>query len=305
MNKKLVFLYLITTLLCTFESSRTKPVVPKDRAPGQNVLKIWALADIQPRNKDERNAFTKAVGDINKNIKDVQFAIVAGDIVHTTDENTFDWYIEEKNNSYITDWYEIIGNHDLKSDRGTLFKEKLRSDLNYSVAYGNMLFIFLSDDQRGKPTEVSAEVFEWWKNLVIENQDKIITVVTHAPLEGSKIPFSKYDDRQVTDSERFREVLKEYTVDLWLSGHLHLPNEFTNTINRNKKFSDTLFVHISSIRPEFLGLKHSQSRILEFICGEDIVKIKSRDHKSEKWNKEIEADYKLSKTVECNKDEYI
>ncbi len=162
-----------------------------------------------------------------------------------------------------------------------------------------MLFIFLSDELRGKPTEVTDEVFEWWKILIINNQDKIITVVTHAPLEGSKIPFSEHEDRQIAESERFQKVLKEYKVDLWLSGHLHLPNEFTNTMNRNKNLNDTIFVHISSIRPEFFGLKHSQSRILDFFCGKDIVSIKSRDHKWGKWNKELKKDYKLSNIVEC------
>ena len=300
MHKKLIFFYLVTVLFISLEVSCTKSVNTEVAETQEDTFKIWALADIQPRNKDERNAFTFAVEDVNNNISNIKFAIVAGDIVNTTEEETFDWYVEERNKSYITDWYEIIGNHDLKSDRGKLFKEKLRSDLNYSVTYGNMLFIFLSDEQRGKPTEISDEVFEWWKKLVIDNQDKIITVVTHAPLDGSKIPFSEHDDRKVVGSKRFREVLKNYTVDLWLSGHLHLPNEFTNTINRNKKFPDTLFVHISSIRPEFLGLKHSQSRILEFLCGKDIIKIKSRDHKSGKWNKSLEEDFKLSKTVECN-----
>ena len=124
--------------------------------------------------------------------------------------------------------------------------------------------------------------------------------VSHAPLEGSKIPFSENEGRQIKDSKRFRDVLEEYTVDLWLSGHLHLPNEFTNTINRNPKFENTLFVHISSIRPEFLGFKHSQSRIVEFLCGKNIVRIKSRDHESSKWNNQLQGDYKLSKIVECN-----
>lgn len=299
MKNRNIILSLLLLIFLTFEISCNKSVGSESSVDGKEVFRIWALADIQPRDQKEKDSFSAAVNDVNQNIKDIKFSIVAGDIVNTTDEETFDWYVAERDKSYINTWYEIIGNHDLKSDRGTLFKEKLRDDLNYSVTYGNMLFIFLSDELRGKPTEVTDEVFQWWKDLVLNNQDKIITVVTHAPLQGSKIPFSKHQDRHVVDSERFREVLKEYTVDLWLSGHLHLPNEFTNTVNRNNEFDDTLFVHISSIRPEFLGLKHSQSRVLEFICEENMIRIKSRDHKSGKWNKEIEKDYKLSKVVEC------
>jgi len=299
MYNKPVLLYFLILISFLLEYSCTKSV-NSENINNIEVVRVWALADIQPRNSEEREAFSIAVRDVNNNIKKVNFAIVAGDIVHTTEEDTFDWYVLEKKKSYITDWYEIIGNHDLKSDRGKLFKEKIREELNYSTISGNMLFIFLSDELRGKATEVNDEVFEWWKKLIINNQDKIITVVSHAPLEGSKIPFSKHEDRQIADSVRFQEVLKKYKVDLWLSGHLHLPNEFTNTLNRNKDLNNTIFVHISSIRPEFLGLKHSQSRILDFICGKDIVNIRSRDHKWEKWNKELEKEYKLSKIVKCN-----
>ena len=297
---KIQLLYIVAVIFLTLEFSCTKPLNSEMLEPGQEFVRIWALADIQPRNKKERDAFTKAVKDVNENISDVTFSILAGDIVNTTDEDTFDWYIEERNKSYIKDWYEIIGNHDLKPDKGKLFKEKIREEVNYSFTLDNLLFVFLSDEQRGKPTVISDETFQWWKKLVIDNQDKIITVVTHAPLEGSKIPFSENEDRQIKDSGRFRDVLEDYTVDLWLSGHLHLPNEFTNTINRNPKFENTLFVHISSIRPEFLGFKHSQSRIVEFLCGKDIVRIKSRDHESSKWNNQLQGDYKLSKIVECN-----
>ena len=176
----------------------------------------------------------------------------------------------------------------------------MRDQIHYSKQYGNLLFIFLSDEISGKPTDINDDTFEWWKELVINNQDKIIIVATHAPLEGSNIPFSTKHDRQILGSDRFQEVLKEYKVDLWLSGHLHIPHEFTNTMNRNSELNGTVFVHISSIRPEFLGLKHSQSRILDFYCGEDRVVIKSRDHDSRKWNTEIEEEVILSKKVVCS-----
>ena len=71
-----------------------------------------------------------------------------------------------------------MGNHDLKPDKGVLFREKLRADTNYSITRGNMLFIFISDEARGKPTVISDETFNWWKDLVINNQDKIISGYT-------------------------------------------------------------------------------------------------------------------------------
>ncbi|MGI9534043.1 MAG: metallophosphoesterase family protein [Thermodesulfobacteriota bacterium] len=274
--------------------------VDKDGAHSEKeVFRVWVLADIQPRNSSHKASFTQAINDINKNVHDIKLSIVAGDIVHKTESETFDWYLKERNKSYIDNWYEIIGNHDLKTDKGKLFREKLREDIHYSKEFGNLLFIFLSDEIKGKPTDINEDTFQWWKNLVINNQDKIIVVVTHAPLEGSNIPLSTQSNRQILGSDRFIEVLKKYNVDLWLSGHLHLPHEFSNTLNKNHELNDTVFVHISSIRPEFLGLKHSQSRVLDFYCNEDKVVIKSRDHDSKNWNNEIEEEITLSKRVVC------
>jgi len=298
-NKENLKVTISLALLFIFNLSCSKTSVADGVGIGENMSRVWALADIQPRNSVHRNSFTRAINDINGKVPGIDFAIVAGDIVNSPDAEIFDWYIEEKSKSYVDTWYEILGNHDLKVDNGKLFRQKLRQETHYSKLYGNLFFIFLSDEIMGKPTEINDNTFKWWKNQVINNQDKIITVVTHAPLEGSKIPFSTLRDRQVIRSERLVKVLKEYKVDLWLSGHLHLPHGFTNTLNKVKKLNSTTFIHISSIRPEFFGLKNSQSRILDFYCNKNKVVIRSRDHDSEKWNKNLEREITLSKKVIC------
>ena len=290
---------LILTLFLIFTLSCSKTVVRDTVSKDKNILRVWALADIQPKNSRHRNSFTRAINDINNNVPNIKFSIVAGDIVNKATSEAFDWYLKERNKSYIGTWYEIIGNHDLKYDEGKLFREKLREETHYSKLHGNLLFIFLSDEAMGKPTEINDDTFEWWKDLVINNQDKIIIVVSHAPLKGSKIPFSTLHDRQILRSKRFRKVLKEYKVDLWLSSHLHLPHEFTNTLNRNSKLNNTVFLHISSIRPEVLGLKRSQSRVLDFYCNKDKVVIKSRDHDRRRWSNKLEREITTSKKVIC------
>ena len=266
----------------------------------KDTLKIWALADIQPENRGDEEAFEDAVEDINENVSDIDLAIVAGDIVHETDEQTFDWYVSEKNNSYIKEWYEIIGNHDLKTDNGKLFREKLREVVNYSSVKGNILFLFMSDAQRGKATEIHDDVFNWWKELVINNQNKIIIVTTHAPLEGSGIPFSSFTDRQIINSERFTDVMQQYRVDLWLSGHLHLPHSIMNNIVEQEEYGGTVFIHVSSIRPELLGMKESESRVLTFACGSDKVLVRVRNHKDKTFVPHMDRTFTLSKMFKCD-----
>lgn len=265
----------------------------------QKSLEIWTLSDIQPKNDEQKEDFQNAIEDINKNIRDIDFAVVLGDIVNDAEEEDFDWYLSTKPSSYVKEWYEIAGNHDMKLNRGEGYKKKIRKDFYYSVLQGNILFIFMSNEARGKPTYISDETFNWWRNLVVNNQDKIIVVVTHAPLDGSGISFSSMSDRQVIDSERFTGVLKDYRADMWLSGHLHLPHSFTNNIVVKKEYHGTIFVNISSIRTELWGLKDSESRIITFACGSDKVFIRSRNHNKERYEKNIDVLFQLSKEYKC------
>ena len=294
----LLLLFLIQPA-CYVGYSSGDELVEENWLNSKRTLKVWALADIQARSKDHEEAFEIAIADINDNVPDIDLAIVAGDVVNKAKEHKFDWYIETRDNSYIEEWYEIMGNHDLISDKGKLFKEKLQEEVNYTVVKDNVLFIFMSDTERGKSTTISDETFEWWKDLVINNQDKIIVVTTHAPLEDSGIPFSSFKDRKVVNSKRFTQVLKDYDVDIWLSGHLHLPHGFMNNIVEKDKYNGTVFVHISSIRPEIMGIKESESRIITFACGSDSVLIQSRNHEEGKFQANQDRIFQLSKKYEC------
>lgn len=281
-------------------AGNTSGLITKDEIwnDPERTFKIWVLSDIQPRNSNDKEVFKDAITDVNNHIPGIDMAIVAGDISNKGKSKTYDWYLSARELSYIKDWNEIGGNHDLKTDLGKFFLEDIKPNFHYSLTRGNILFIFMSDEQRGKPTEISDETFNWWKELVINNQDKIIVVVTHAPLEASGIPFSGLRDRQVIDSGRFTEVLKKYKVDLWLSGHLHLPHYLANTV-QNEQYNGTVFVNISSIRPEFLHIKNSESRVITFVCGWDYVLVQARDHDSKQFDENLSSVYQLSKKYTC------
>jgi 3',5'-cyclic AMP phosphodiesterase CpdA len=283
-------------------AGNTSGLITKDEIwnDPERIFKIWALSDIQPRNKKDKDAFKDAIADVNSHIPGIGMAIVAGDIVNRSKPEIYDWYLSTRELSYIKDWNEIAGNHDLKTDLGKLFREHIKQDFNYSVNKGNILFIFMSDEERGKPTEISNETFNWWKHLVINNQDKIIVVVTHAPLHGSGIPFSRFKDRQIIDSGRFTEMLEQYNVDLWLSGHLHLPHYLANTVQKDE-YNGTIFASISSIRPEFLNIKNSESRVITFLCDWDYVLIQARNHAKKKFDENLSSVYQLSKKYKCGK----
>ena len=168
LNKKTVLIILVFILGACYMGKPAKMAVERIASRGpQNTLRIWALSDIQPKDDGQREEFENAIEDINKTVPDIGLAIVAGDIVDDADENDFDWYVSTKTSSYIKDWYELAGNHDLKLDRGEGYRRKIRQDFHYSFTRGNILFIIMSDEVRGKPKEISDKAFEWWKDKIL------------------------------------------------------------------------------------------------------------------------------------------
>ncbi len=296
-----LYLSLFLFILCSCCARLSPEEISKiDGLPPSETLSLWALSDIQPKNDAQRIDFATAVEDINEHIADIDLAIVAGDIVQRARDEEFKWYLGVRKGSYIREWYEIAGNHDLKSDGGELFRKYVNPSGHYSFAKGNILFILMSDEEKGSPTEISRKTFDWWKGLVEGNQDKIIVVVTHAPLEGSNIPLSRTRRRHIKESQRFREVLKKYKVDLWISGHNHVPHWFAGDLGRVDELGGTIFVNVSSIRREAWGLKPSESRIITFVCGSDRVLIRSRDHTKARFHGSLDRTYRLSKPYECD-----
>jgi hypothetical protein len=140
----------------------------------------------------------------------------------------------------------------------------------------------ISNERPGKQTYISDETFQWWEDLVINNQDKIIITVTHGALEGSGIAASHLERLVIKDSERFSNVLKKYKVDIWISGHSHFPGWFPKMYLTNKNFGGTTFVDLGAIRKDFLT--GSESRIFYFQPGSSIALMKTRNHYDRKFN---------------------
>jgi hypothetical protein len=72
-----------------------------------------------------------------------------------------------------------------------------------------------------------------------------------------------------------------------------------NNIVEKDKYEGIIFVHISSIRPEIMGLKESESRLLTFICGSYKVLIRVRNHKDKAFVPNQDRVFTLSKEYEC------
>lgn len=253
---------------------------------------VWMLSDIHPTKEVERKTFEAAVTDINENVGAVNMAVIAGDLLKSrSSASAFNWFLETRNRSKVVDWFQIAGNHDVRS--GPIFNDYFPLPSYYAVKIGNLLFLCLADISVSSRTDISDEAFIWWKEMVKSNKDKIIITVTHAQLEGSGLLGSILNSRIIAQSERFEEVLKHEQVALWASGHTHLPQRLSGSANLSKKLGGTCFLNVSSISDE--SFLDSESRMLYFSEGSDVVWIRSRNHNEKEFNTALDIPLSLGK----------
>lgn len=248
-------------------------------------LTVWMLSDIQPPTVQQRYAFEAAVEDVSQNIGPIDIGIMAGDLLTSrSKDEAFTWFIETRGKADVTDWYQIAGNHDVRS--GPIFYSHFPQPEYFAVELGNLLFLFMSDQSTASRTDLSDEAFVWWKEMVENNQDRNIITVTHAQLRGSGLISSSISSRVIHNSERFEKVLQEEKVVLWVSGHSHLPHSLSGTVRTQKKFRGTYFVNVSSISDE--SLLDSESRFFYLRDGADVMWMRSRNHTTGTFNNNLD-----------------
>ncbi|KJS00246.1 MAG: hypothetical protein VR65_08935 [Desulfobulbaceae bacterium BRH_c16a] len=290
----------ITLFILFFTGCSTIPTGELDNgAPigtGRRLV-VWTLSDIQPPSPAERVQFEQAIDDINDHVDQVDLAVIAGDLLKSRSrEEDFAWFLATRNRSKVPDWYEIAGNHDVRS--GARFRRYFTSPPHYAVEVGNVLLLLISDESPASRTELSDETFRWWRDMVIAYQSRIIITVTHGQLSGSGLLGSSVPSRQIAGSERFEKVLKAQRVAIWASGHSHLPQGLPGTVSLREEFGGTCFVNVSSIgEGPFMD---SQSRFFIFEDGSDRVRIRSRNHSKGRFDRSLDLELRLDKPFVWN-----
>jgi hypothetical protein len=259
---------------------------------GGRLMTIWALSDIQAETPAQRNSFTRAVNDAALHLGTIDVGVIAGDLMRSrAQDEEFTWFLHTRAEVQVGQWYEILGNHDMRSLHK--FRHYFPQAQNKAVAIGNILLLLLNDESTKSRTDISDKVFHWWYNQVRHNQDKIIITVSHAQLKGSGLVGSMIPSRVIADSERFEEVLRQYRVTLWLSGHTHLPQNLAGTMRFQPELGNTCFVNVSAIAEGVL--QDSESRLILFSENSDVAWIRSRNHTRERFTEGLDVELQLGR----------
>ena len=287
------YLIFLSTLIFVGCVSVQNGVFPKETAHiAEKQFVVWMLSDIQPKTTLKRNVFEEAVADVNENIGSVDMGLMPGDLLKSrSNDADFTWFKETRDRAKVTDWYQIAGNHDVRS--GEIFYKYFPQPKYYAVEYGNLLFLFLSDQSTASRTDISDDAFLWWKDMVKSNREKIIITVTHAQLKKSGLLGSIVPSRVIHNSERFEKVLEQEKVALWVSGHSHLPQRLSGSVSVSKDLGGTYFVNVASIDDEYF--LDSESRFFYFQDASDVVWMRSRNHSKRLFNTSLDIPIELGK----------
>jgi len=262
-------------------------------------LVLWAFGDTQPTDPCDWAILDAVIADMGS--IPFECAIVVGDIVDdgetAADFDTFLTAILAGNNRR-EDFFCIAGNHDWQND-GTLdnYKEAINNRPNYTVLMGNIFIIFMSDEQDSVIGEISNETFRWWEQQVMENQDKNIITVTHAPLYTTTTG-SGTANWYIENSARFSTVLESYDMDMWIHGHAYGSLEAADFIKQITHGSKTVWHMNVGLHIPQLGGADQCSRILFFTDASTTCTVKLRNHIDEVYNDTYETAITLKYAAE-------
>ncbi len=219
----------------------------------------------------------------------------------------------------------------------------------YTIRVGNILILMMGDRNDGGPPagrgpvggypagKVTRETFEWWRQQVEANQDRIIITCHHHMLRETTVASGEwegveggyhgwFDKTKKPDlpegapigasylyfvgdepnSTAFTDYLKENpgAIDLWLGAHTHAPPEDTygGKSHIERKWGVT-FINVAAMtKYHVMGKAVPMSRLLTFTEGSDGLRVQCYLHTDEYapqgWFEKVARDIPLSQAYE-------
>jgi predicted phosphodiesterase len=178
--------------------------------------KIAIISDIHMGTTecDEVADFDAAIADLDS-LGDIDAVFVLGDIANSGASAEYDAYLTSKAASDVSVWKELSGNH----DQGEYFLSKLSyTDRYYSHTIGNVVFIFLGDEDGAGGISAAAQTF--LNTTLTNNQDKNCIILSH---EGryNRNDYTTVAESYLDPAATISGIIDNKDWQAWFSAHSH------------------------------------------------------------------------------------
>lgn len=266
-------------------------------ATDSKLRKAWVLSDLHSGliegGKDGTEWFSLACKDMQEDHADIAYGMTLGDITHGGSEQQLKNYLATRNASGIKTWYEVAGNHEYHNGKADAYNQLIRSTDPYSVADGNLIWIFLSDEKAGVPGELTPESCDWLEAELTKHKNKNIIVCSHQGVKGTTLRTDN-DQRHMHPADRISAIIAKSNIALWMSGHEHHTPYSDKHISR---IGNTTYINVASMSHAY-KTGSSQSFLLEFKPGEKQITARRREHDTKKFMPEFEVKVPLHYPIE-------
>jgi hypothetical protein len=236
------------------------------------------------RGLDGARWFARALDDLDRNVRSIDYALTLGDITHDGDRGSLSRYLELRDRSTITDWFELAGNHEHHRGGIAHYQELVGSSAPYLHIDGNMVWLFVSDDNKHCSGIVSEHSREWLHERLARHRDKVIILCTHQPppdtvRRSDEHYFSLHPHGAVT------EILERYPIALHVCGHEHHRPYGRGCISEG---GETPVINVASINHAY-ETGDSGSMILEIEDGGKEIIARRRNHDRHRYRQRFEV----------------
>jgi predicted MPP superfamily phosphohydrolase len=265
--------------------------------------RVWIFSDmhagnaaVSAGNVDGSEWLRRACEELKTNNIRMDYALVLGDITKSGVAEELDSFIAVRDQSGISTWFTLAGNHEYEKNEATAYQKKIRSTKPYCVVAGNIAWFMLSDEKPGVEGELSEETLKWLDQKLMAHQDKIIIVCSHQ-LVADTIKGSEKKDLSLSPKEAIASLLSRHHVDAWLAGHVHHA-PWTEASAAQKE--GTWFINVASMSYAY-KTHESQSFILEFTEGERRIIARRRIHDKQAFPEKGSIEIPLQKAIKLGK----
>jgi len=245
---------------------------------------------------DGADWFEAALADIFWNVGPVSHAISLGDITHEGDRASFTRYKALRSASDIPRWFEIAGNHDHWNRGIRHYRRLLGSPGPYLHVDGNVAWFLVSTENSDCAGHISRKSIRWLERNLTRHSDKIRIVCTHQPPYNT-IRRSSESDFCLHPRWKIRNLVKDRKIDLLLCGHEHHEPYAEGCLG---SLGGTALVNAASTSHAY-GTGSSESLIIEFVEGGNVIRVRRRRHDTEAWAKEFEVEVPLETRISLKK----